>query len=107
MYFVSQVKLHFTENALRSIAKKAISKNTGARGLRSILESVLVDAMYEVCFFLQMNYLFLVYDIECRCRGCITLKTIQLSDTRQLLSTGYRELNDMQPCRVNLDLIFI
>ncbi|CAJ1974400.1 unnamed protein product, partial [Sphenostylis stenocarpa] len=43
-----QVKLHFTENALRSIAKKAISKNTGARGLRSILENVLVDAMYEI-----------------------------------------------------------
>lgn len=52
MYFVSQVKLHFTENALKSIAKKAISKNTGARGLRAILESVLVDAMYEVCHFI-------------------------------------------------------
>ncbi|KAI9096691.1 hypothetical protein K1719_025870 [Acacia pycnantha] len=48
MYFVSQVKLHFTENALKSIARKAISKNTGARGLRSILENVLVDAMYEI-----------------------------------------------------------
>ena len=51
MYFVFQVELHFTETALRSIARKAISKNTGARGLRSILESVLVDAMYEVCYF--------------------------------------------------------
>lgn len=46
---LSQVKLHFTEDALRLIAKKAISKNTGARGLRSILESILMDAMYEVC----------------------------------------------------------
>lgn len=44
-----QVKLHFTETALRLIAKKAISKNTGARGLRSLLESILMDAMYEVC----------------------------------------------------------
>lgn len=48
-YCFSQVKLHFTENALRLIAKKAISKNTGARGLRSLLENILVDAMYEVC----------------------------------------------------------
>lgn len=42
------MKLHFTERALRSIAKKAIVKNTGARGLRAILESILTEAMYEV-----------------------------------------------------------
>ncbi|KAL1309666.1 hypothetical protein AAHE18_17G193500 [Arachis hypogaea] len=48
MFHMNGVKLHFTESALRSIARKAISKNTGARGLRSILESVLVDAMYEI-----------------------------------------------------------
>lgn len=43
-----QVKLHFTDNALRLIAKKAMAKNTGARGLRAILESILTDAMFEV-----------------------------------------------------------
>ncbi|MED6223129.1 CLP protease regulatory subunit clpx1, mitochondrial [Stylosanthes scabra] len=48
MFHMNGVKLHFTESALKSIARKAISKNTGARGLRSILESVLVDAMYEI-----------------------------------------------------------
>ncbi|KAK7317126.1 hypothetical protein RJT34_01098 [Clitoria ternatea] len=48
MFKMNGVTLHFTENSLRSIARKAISKNTGARGLRSILESVLVDAMYEI-----------------------------------------------------------
>ncbi|KAK9167825.1 hypothetical protein Scep_003016 [Stephania cephalantha] len=42
-----QVKLHFTESALRLIAKKAMAKNTGARGLRGILESILTEAMYE------------------------------------------------------------
>ncbi|GER28950.1 ATP-dependent Clp protease ATP-binding subunit ClpX [Striga asiatica] len=47
MFGMNGVKLHFTDNALRSIAQKTISKNTGARGLRSILESVLMDAMYE------------------------------------------------------------
>jgi ATP-dependent protease Clp ATPase subunit len=45
-----QVKLHFTDAALRIIAKKAMSKNTGARGLRTILENILMDAMYEVCY---------------------------------------------------------
>ncbi|XP_061337101.1 CLP protease regulatory subunit CLPX1, mitochondrial-like [Gastrolobium bilobum] len=48
MFEMNGVKMHFTENALRSIARKAISKSTGARGLRSILENVLVDAMYEI-----------------------------------------------------------
>ena len=43
-----QVKLHFTGNALRLIAKKAMAKNTGARGLRAILENILTEAMFEV-----------------------------------------------------------
>ncbi|PHT41516.1 ATP-dependent Clp protease ATP-binding subunit ClpX [Capsicum baccatum] len=48
MFNLNNVKLQFTENALRLIAKKAIAKNTGARGLRSILESILTEAMFEV-----------------------------------------------------------
>lgn len=43
-----QVKLHFTDAALCLIAKKSMAKNTGARGLRAILETVLLEAMYEV-----------------------------------------------------------
>ncbi|CAK8567592.1 unnamed protein product [Lathyrus sativus] len=45
---INGVKLHFTESARKSIAKKAMSKNTGARGLRAIIENVLADAMYEI-----------------------------------------------------------
>ncbi|KDP25897.1 hypothetical protein JCGZ_23723 [Jatropha curcas] len=48
MFQLNGVKLHFTENALRLIAKKAITKNTGARGLRAILENILMDSMYEI-----------------------------------------------------------
>ncbi|KAM1054833.1 hypothetical protein ACFX2I_002133 [Malus domestica] len=48
MFRMNGVKLHFTESALRLIARKAISKNTGARGLRAILENILMDAMYEI-----------------------------------------------------------
>ncbi|KAL0318000.1 UNVERIFIED_CONTAM: CLP protease regulatory subunit CLPX1, mitochondrial [Sesamum angustifolium] len=48
MFQMNGVKLHFTEDALRLIAKKAITKNTGARGLRSMLENILMDAMYEI-----------------------------------------------------------
>ncbi|GMI95282.1 CLP protease regulatory subunit X [Hibiscus trionum] len=48
MFQMNGVKLHVTENALKSIARKAINKNTGARGLRSILENILMDSMYEI-----------------------------------------------------------
>ncbi|PWZ09349.1 CLP protease regulatory subunit CLPX1, mitochondrial [Zea mays] len=48
MFNLNKVKLHFTDGALRLLAKKAIAKSTGARGLRAILETVLLEAMYEV-----------------------------------------------------------
>ncbi|KAI8555028.1 hypothetical protein RHMOL_Rhmol05G0142300 [Rhododendron molle] len=47
-YGILQVNLHFTKNALTLIAKKAMAKNTGARGLRTILENILTEAMFEV-----------------------------------------------------------
>lgn len=48
LFSMNNVKLHFTEKAPRVIAKKATAKNTGARGLRAILESILTEAMYEI-----------------------------------------------------------
>lgn len=42
------VELEFREDALRAIAKKAMTRKTGARGLRSIVESVLLDTMYDL-----------------------------------------------------------
>ncbi|MBU4320809.1 MAG: ATP-dependent Clp protease ATP-binding subunit ClpX [Thermodesulfovibrionales bacterium] len=42
------VRLRFTDAALRAIAKKATEKKTGARGLRAILEETMLDVMYEI-----------------------------------------------------------
>jgi len=42
------VELEFTEEALRAIARKAMEHKTGARGLRSIIETLLLDVMYEL-----------------------------------------------------------
>ena len=41
-------KLRFTDDALAAIAKKAITRKTGARGLRAILEDTMLDVMYDV-----------------------------------------------------------
>ena len=45
---LDEVKLEFTEGALKTIAKKAIEKDTGARALRSIIEEFMLDIMYEI-----------------------------------------------------------
>ena len=45
---LDSVKLSFTDEAVDAIAKKAIEKGTGARGLRAILESAMLDIMYEI-----------------------------------------------------------
>jgi len=46
LFKMEGVDLKFTEGALRSIAREAIRRNTGARGLKSILEDVLLDIMF-------------------------------------------------------------
>ena len=45
---MEKVNLEFRIEALKSIAKLAISRKTGARGLRSILESILMDTMFDL-----------------------------------------------------------
>jgi ATP-dependent Clp protease ATP-binding subunit ClpX len=42
------VDLEFREDALRALARRAMARKTGARGLRTILETVLLDTMYEL-----------------------------------------------------------
>ena len=48
LFGFENVKLEFTNDALTSIAKKALAKNTGARGLRTILENILLDTMFNL-----------------------------------------------------------
>ncbi|WP_373088931.1 ATP-dependent Clp protease ATP-binding subunit ClpX [Sneathiella sp.] len=48
LFDMENVNLSFTEDALSSIAKKAILRKTGARGLRSIMEGILLDSMYDL-----------------------------------------------------------
>ena len=48
LFKLDGAKLVFKDNALKEIAQKAISKKTGARGLRSILENILLKTMYDL-----------------------------------------------------------
>ncbi|QEM81634.1 ATP-dependent Clp protease ATP-binding subunit ClpX [Halomonas binhaiensis] len=48
LFEMEGVELDFREDALQAVARKAMARKTGARGLRSIMESVLLDTMYEI-----------------------------------------------------------
>jgi len=48
LFKMEGVQIEFREEALRAIARKAMERKTGARGLRTILENVLLDTMYEL-----------------------------------------------------------
>ena len=48
LFEMEDIKLQFTEDALAGVARKAIARKTGARGLRSILESILLDTMFDL-----------------------------------------------------------
>jgi ATP-dependent Clp protease ATP-binding subunit ClpX len=48
LFEMDDVKLKFTKGALKSVAKKAIARESGARGLRAILEDSMLDLMYDI-----------------------------------------------------------
>jgi len=48
LFELDKVRLRFTSNALRAIAKKSIERKTGARGLRNVCESIMLDIMYNL-----------------------------------------------------------
>jgi ATP-dependent Clp protease ATP-binding subunit ClpX len=72
---LDDVELDFEEDALREIAKRAIERKTGARGLRSIIEGIMLDVMYDLPSRT---------DIE---KCIITLETVKGSSTPKLVLT--------------------
>ena len=48
LFEMEDVRLEFNEEALKAIAHKAIQRKTGARGLRSIMENILLEPMFEL-----------------------------------------------------------
>ncbi len=48
LFSLDNVELEFTEDALREIARRTLEKNSGARGLRAVLEKLLIPTMYDI-----------------------------------------------------------
>lgn len=81
MLELDKVELEFEEEALKAIAKEAIERKTGARGLRSIIESTMLDMMYELPS----------RDDIAKC--IVTEETITEKATPKLILTDGTELN--------------
>ena len=48
LFELDGVKLSFEDDAIAAVAKRSVERKTGARGLRAIMESIMMDAMFEV-----------------------------------------------------------
>jgi ATP-dependent Clp protease ATP-binding subunit ClpX len=48
LFQIDGVELQFTDDAMRTVAERAMTTNVGARGLRTILEGTLLDVMFEI-----------------------------------------------------------
>lgn len=73
MLELDNVELEFNEDALREIAKRAIERKTGARGLRSIIEAIMLDVMYELPSRQDIN------------KCIITVDTVKKNSSPQLI----------------------
>lgn len=66
LFEMEHVKLKFTDGSLVAIAKEALKRNTGARGLRSILENAMLDIMYEIPSQSMVKEVVISEDVICR-----------------------------------------
>ena len=55
LFKMEGVELTFTKDACKAIAKKALERKTGARGLRSIMENLLLDLMYDLSSYKNLS----------------------------------------------------
>lgn len=72
LFEMEGVQLRFTEGALKAVAKKALERKSGARGLRSILESAMIDIMFDLP------------DLE-NCRECVVSEEVIEADEQPIL----------------------
>ena len=71
LFGFEHVKLRFTDEALRSVASQALQRKTGARGLRSILEASMLDIMYELPEFKNLQEVIVNDDVIQKKSPCI------------------------------------
>ena len=79
MFRFENIELRFTPDALQAIANEAMERSTGARGLRSVLEEVLLDIMYELPEFSNRSTV-IIKDSDVRRNVNLTLRPRRAAD---------------------------
>ena len=72
MFSFEDVKLRFTDGSLRAIARETMKRKSGARGLRSIMEDIMLDIMYEI-------------PSQSNIKECIVNKEVMLKNEKPLI----------------------
>ncbi len=72
------VELVFTDEALRAIAREAMTRHTGARGLRSVIEEIMLDIMYDIPSRTDIRRCLITEDAVLRRRGPLLLTAADL-----------------------------
>jgi len=80
LFDLENVRLRFTDGSLIAIAKEALKRNSGARGLRSILENAMLDVMYEVPSQAHVREVVINEDVICKNENPIVVYEQQVSD---------------------------
>ena len=70
---MDDVRLTFTDEALCAVAKEAIERKSGARGLRSILENIMIEIMYDVPSTADLEEVVIDEDVVSRKRDALTV----------------------------------
>ncbi len=73
LFGFEHVKLRFTDEALRAVASEALMRKTGARGLRSILEAAMLDIMYDLPEFKNLQEVIVNEDVIYNREQCILM----------------------------------
>lgn len=77
------MELHFTNEALGAIAREAMTRNTGARGLRTIIEEIMLEIMYEIPSRGDIRRVLVNEDAVLRRSGPILLTSSDVQDQAQ------------------------
>lgn len=86
LFAYDNVRLEFTEDAIRAIAQKTLENDTGARGLRGVLEKLLRQAMYEIPNLSDINHCLLDKDVVEGTKSLKFTKVAQLPDNDSAIS---------------------
>ena len=86
LFKMENIELEFNPDALKEVAKMAIKRRTGARGLRSILENLLIDLMFEAPNLKDLKKIIINYDVVIKKTPPILLFSSNKNNNKLILS---------------------